>query len=555
MERALLPGRTRLLPGLARLGLVIAVVAGGLGLPQPAAADHDYVIDLTFPVAGPVEYRDGFYASRGARGDHRARDLFGQRLQRVYAAKGGEICYRSPSDGGLGGYGLGICADDGRRYIYLHLNNDTPGTDDGKAGPGYAYAPGMKEGVEVERGQWIGWMGDSGNAEGEGPQLHFHIQDSHVDPDEADRKLHRIAPTNSLRAAQERGDVPAPTKPDAVTRLSGPTRLETAVAISQRVRDSAETVVIAPSYSPQEALVAAPLAARRDGPVLLSQPNKLAATVQSEVARLGATRAVLVGRKDQLGEEVEEGLREAGVVQQERIAAENVFALSVKVAKQLYPLTADADLQRQSATATGAPESYTAGPGPPAPERVLLARGAADVPSRAWPDALSASGLAAHLDAPILLTRQGELSEEVADYLDEAAPDALDVIGGRGAVSEDVAATAAESGDAEQRRLGGATRYGTSQAVAVAGLSAGLKAQTLWTATGRDYPDALAAGPAAASGSSPTLLIDGERFGGAAPTRVLVAATAEPSEEILVTGGDDVLTDGVTGHTSRLASD
>ena len=56
---------------------------------------------------------------------------------------------------------------------YIHLNNDTYGTDDGL---GTGVAPGIEEGVSVRQGQLLGWVGDSGNAEETESHLHFELR-------------------------------------------------------------------------------------------------------------------------------------------------------------------------------------------------------------------------------------------------------------------------------------------------------------------------------------------------------------------------------------------
>jgi murein DD-endopeptidase MepM/ murein hydrolase activator NlpD len=205
---------------LAAVAVVAALPVSSVLPAAAAVARHGYqkTIDLTFPVRGAVSYADTYWAARSEGRTHQATDIMGRKMQRLFAAKQGVVCYitgvgeKAPSWGMM----LTICGADGRQYSYIHMNNDTPGTDDGKSLPRYAYAPRVREGSRVRRGQFIGWMGDSGNAESTAPHLHFEISDPNL-RDARVRKPgldpERINPYFSLKAAERQNDYPGVTYP------------------------------------------------------------------------------------------------------------------------------------------------------------------------------------------------------------------------------------------------------------------------------------------------------------------------------------------------------
>lgn len=134
------------------------------------------IYPIVFPVLGQSTYSDTFGAPRSGGRTHKGTDIFGVKGQALLAAAPGIVTSKkSPSESSLGGYTLIITGNDGNKHYYAHLNNDSPGTDDGKGGESAAYPPGIAVGSVVQAGQVVGYLGDSGNAEGTAPHLHYEI--------------------------------------------------------------------------------------------------------------------------------------------------------------------------------------------------------------------------------------------------------------------------------------------------------------------------------------------------------------------------------------------
>src|SRR5688500_275665 len=88
-------------------------------------------------------------------------------------------------------------------------------------------------------------------------------------------------------------------------------------------------------------------------------------------------------------------------------------------------------------------------------------------------------------------------------------------------------------------RFGGADRYATAAAVSAAHFSPGVPA--VYVATGADFPDALAGGPAAARAGGPILLVAGTFI----PAATSAELTRLKPARIIVLGGSGVITDRV----------
>lgn len=178
----ILIGLTVLLPSMVAARHRTDSYWGGGGSTPAVEITGDPVI--VFPVQGGATFSDDFGDSRSGGRTHEGNDLGAPKMTPIVAARAGRVTFAPMTEPSYG-YMLSIAGDDGYKYNYLHINDDTPGTDDGNGGPQHAYAPGIKDGVTVTQGQHIAWVGDSGNAEDTISHLHFEIRlkdDSAINP-------------------------------------------------------------------------------------------------------------------------------------------------------------------------------------------------------------------------------------------------------------------------------------------------------------------------------------------------------------------------------------
>jgi len=161
-------------PGVVRAGVTVGAVWGlgmmvlalvtarcaeretvGTAEPMPVAG----VAPLLFPLGGhaPETIGEGFLARRGQR-RHEAIDVLAPRGKPVLAAADGTVRLTNHA-----GAGLTVEQDEASGiycFVYAHLGG---------------YAPGLRDGIVVRRGQVIGYVGTTGNAPPNVPHLHFAV--------------------------------------------------------------------------------------------------------------------------------------------------------------------------------------------------------------------------------------------------------------------------------------------------------------------------------------------------------------------------------------------
>jgi hypothetical protein len=121
---------------------------------KPDLTSQGYV----FPVYGPASFSDDFGAPRADTGWHHGNDIFARLGAPVLAVADGTLFLVGWNE--IGGNRLWLRDERGNEFYYAHLS---------------AYSPLAFDGSRVRAGDVIGFVGDTGDAAGTPPHLHFEI--------------------------------------------------------------------------------------------------------------------------------------------------------------------------------------------------------------------------------------------------------------------------------------------------------------------------------------------------------------------------------------------
>lgn len=294
---------------------------------------------------------------------------------------------------------------------------------------------------------------------------------------------------------------------DVAARIAGEDRVATAIALSRRAfPDGSDLAVIGQSQDYPDALAASTLSAELDAPTLLNPPDELDPRVVAELQRLGAGSVVIVGGTVAISEEVEDGLNRLGLDVQ-RIGGATRIETAAMIGDEVVARGGAVPL-------------------------AIVAR------ARNFADALAAGNLGAAQRAPVLLTEQSGLSPATLDALRRLDPAEVVVAGGRDAIPDDVVAAIREAGFSV-RRIGGATRVDTALMLAEQAQANGAGIQPAVLANAYNYPDALAAVPAAHAMGGVLVTVDPAGADAELNQQVLdfLAEDADALDTVFIAGG------------------
>ncbi|AND42249.1 cell wall-binding repeat-containing protein [Cytobacillus oceanisediminis] len=246
------------------------------------------------------------------------------------------------------------------------------------------------------------------------------------------------------------------------TRLGGQDRFEVAVNVSKKGWSTSANVVLANYTAYADALAAAPLAYKLNGPILLTHAGKLTSVTKQEIIRLNAKSVTIVGGKASVSDQVITELRAMGI-SVNRISGQDRYDVANNIAKSIGKK-----------------------------DRVVVAYGLN------FPDALAIAPYAARNGYPILLTNTNSMPDATKSIISQWGVNQTIVVGGTGSVSQNVFNSLPNA-----IRIDGKDRFAVASNIA----NRYYKSQSqAFVATGMNFADALTGSVLAAKRNNPILL-------------------------------------------------
>ena len=265
----------------------------------------------------------------------------------------------------------------------------------------------------------------------------------------------------------------------SVARLTGIDRWGTSIDIAQEFTGPVPVLYLTTGLNYPDALSSGPAAAHLGGPVMLVQPSGVSQQVLDQIAALQPQRVIVLGAENSVSAsafaQIDATVFAASGVNAERITGTDRFGTSRAIARDAF-LDNDTD-------PGGSTVAYISN-------------------GLNFPDALSAGGAAATVDAPVILVNgtASTVPTETLDLLDDLGVTEIIVTGATNSVSAGIF-TQLDAEFGTVIRQTGADRFGTSAAVNAYRFSPTETKALL--ATGLNYPDALAGSALAGEWGAP----------------------------------------------------
>lgn len=445
---------------LAALTLIFIFFLSGQALATIVNIQH-------FPIEGPYWYGNDWLAPRPGH-QHHGNDIFpltstgramydyNYRLHKVYAVESGVIARIGTISGG--GNRIWLKGDSGTGYYYAHLYG-SPNR--------FAF---VKEGQRVETGQTLGYVGDTGAAQGGAWHLHFGVN-----------AKGRVTYSESTAISDGMVNPYYYLVRAGAIRIKGIDRYSNAISISNfGWPDGSDKVVITRGSSYVDALSGAPLAAKLKAPMLYTYQNSLLSSVKNEITRLKANEVIILGGTSSISAEVENELVDMGLTVNRVNGATNRYQTSAEIGRLF-----------------GSPKYRTA----------FLING------EEFQSSLTIIASASLLKIPVFITQNNSLASEIKEAIRELGIKKIIIVGNYTKVGSGVESWLQRKGY-QTRRIGSSSTniyYLHNLILNDKVLNTGAK--SIFLAQSNNFPNGLATGPLISKvGNGSLILTDSDRL-------------------------------------------
>ena len=258
-----------------------------------------------------------------------------------------------------------------------------------------------------------------------------------------------------------------PIKPD---RIEGKDRVDTAIKISKKFYNRANTVIVVRHDLFPDSMTASVLAKLKDAPILLNWAKSLDPRVGKEIKRLGAKEIIIVGGPESVSENVRDQLKVYDEDKDvERIAGSDRYGTSEMVARRVTDITGKKN--------TG-----------------VVASG------QVFPDALAVGTFASRNGYPILLVKKDSIPDRIKLVIKDLDITKTYIAGGLNTIDKSVESQLPKV----LERMAGKNRYETSVIIANSKFK---DSKDAFIASGIEFADALVISPISGKYNKPTLLV------------------------------------------------
>lgn len=267
-----------------------------------------------------------------------------------------------------------------------------------------------------------------------------------------------------------------------VTRIYGANRYETAVDIASRFNgDNVENVIIASGNDFPDALTGSILSKKLNAPILLADKSISGSMdsinyIKKHLCAKG--NIYILGGNASISEEYENQLKILGNYNIKRLEGKDRFSTNSTI-------ISSANVEK------GTP--------------VIIVNGFN------FADALSISNISASKGYPIIMSKSDKLTDKAREILKNIEPSQVFIVGGQSSINNteicDIKDTIKGLDDSKIIRIGGLNRYETSINICK---YFDLKGDTVFIASGENFPDALSGSSLAAKLDAPVILTNGK---------------------------------------------